>query len=86
VIGGFRHPMPFDFLSPMLKEVSFLLASCYGIVDGRHDYEVAIDLLSTGKSPFRDIVTHTFPLDRIEEAFAAAYDKTSGSLKVHVQA
>jgi threonine dehydrogenase-like Zn-dependent dehydrogenase len=85
VIGGFRNPMPFDFLSPMLKEASFLLASCYGIVDGRHDYEVAVDLLASGKSPFRDIVTHTFPLDRIGEAFAAAYDKTSGSLKVHVQ-
>jgi threonine dehydrogenase-like Zn-dependent dehydrogenase len=86
VIGGFRQPKPFDFLTPMLKEASLLLASCYGIVDGRHDYEVAIDLLASGKSPFREIVTHTFPLTRIDEAFAAAYDKTSGSIKVHVEA
>ncbi|MBM3958410.1 MAG: zinc-binding dehydrogenase [SAR202 cluster bacterium] len=84
VIGGFRLPQPFDFLTPMLKEVSLLLASCYGIVDGRHDYEIAIDILANGKSPLRETVTHEFPLDRIEQAFATAYDKKTGSIKVHV--
>lgn len=84
VIGGFREPIEFDFLAPLLDEQSILFSSCYGIIDGRHDYEVAIDILGSGKTQFREIVTHTVPLAEIQQGFEAAYDKTSGSLKVHV--
>ena len=85
VIGAFRKPMEFDFLKPMLLEQSLLLSSCYGIVDGRHDYEVAADLMAEGASGFGDIVTHTVPLEDIQKGFETAYDKSTGSLKVHVE-
>lgn len=85
VIGAFRKPMEFDFLKPMLLEQSLLLSSCYGIVDGHHDYEVAADLMAEGASGFGDIVTHTVPLEDIQKGFESAYDKSTGSLKVHVE-
>ena len=54
------------------------------MIDGIHDYEVAIDLLASGKVPYREIVTHKNSLDDIQDGFAAAYDKSSGSIKVHI--
>ncbi len=85
IIGGFRNPIEFDFLAPMLSEQSLLLSSCYGVVDGHHDYEVAIDILAAGRLPFPDIVTHRVSLEDIQKGFDLAYDKSTGSLKVHVE-
>lgn len=84
VVGGFREPIAFNFLQPLLTELSLLFSSCYGIVDGRHDYEVAIDLMASGRLPFRQIVTHRFPLHDVQKGFAAAYDKRTGAVKVHI--
>ena len=68
----------------MLSGLTFELSSCYGIVDGKHDYDVAMNLLSGKDTGFNDIVTHTVSLEEIEKGFDLAYDKTSGSVKVHV--
>ena len=84
VVGGFRGTLPYAFLPPMLSELTFKLSSCYGIVDGKHDYDVAIHLLSRKDTGFNDIVTHTVSLEEIEKGFDLAYDKNSGSIKVHV--
>jgi len=84
VVGGFRGVLPYAFLPPMLSELTFKLSSCYGIVDGKHDYDVAINMLSNKDTGFNGIVTHTVSLDEIKKGFDLAYDKTSGSVKVHV--
>ena len=55
------------------------------MIDGRHDYEVAIDLLDSGRVQIEQMVTHRYPLERIQEGFDTAYDKTSGSIKVQIQ-
>ena len=85
IIGGFRDPFEFDFMRPMLQEKTVLLSSCYGVVDGHHDYEVSIDILASGRTPLREMVTHRVSLEEIQEGFDLAYDKSSGSLKVHVE-
>ncbi len=84
IVGGFREPLMFNFLGPLLTELTFVFSSCYGVVDGRHDYEVAIDLMASGKAQFRKIVTHKFPLAQIQKGFDTAFDKRTGSVKVHI--
>ena len=84
VVGGFRGVLPYAFLPPMLSELTFKLSSCYGIVDGKHDYDVAINMLSNKDTGFNGIVTHSVSLDEIQKGFDYAYDKTSGSVKVHI--
>ncbi|ETW95938.1 MAG: hypothetical protein ETSY1_28610 [Candidatus Entotheonella factor] len=84
VLGGFRRPITMDWLQPLLKEQSVIFSSCYSIMNGQHDYEVAIDMLASGRTSLRQIVTHTYPLENIGEGFAAAYDKTTGSIKVQI--
>jgi 2-desacetyl-2-hydroxyethyl bacteriochlorophyllide A dehydrogenase len=42
---------------------------------------VAMRLLTSGRLTLDDLVTHRFPLERIDEAFAVAHDKPEGFLK-----
>lgn len=44
--------------------------------------EAAAELILTKKLPVMDIVTHRFPLDRIQEALELAAHPTAQSLKV----
>jgi len=84
ILGGFRRPLEFDWLKPLLKEQSIIFSSCYGVIDGYHDYETAIDILSDGTNSLVDIVTHKYPLSDIQKAFVCAYDKSTGSIKVQI--
>ncbi len=84
-LGGVKVPMEFDLIEPLIREIRIQSVICYGVIDGRHDYEVAIDLLASGKIPYREIVTHQVGLEDIQAGFDAAWDKTSGSIKVHVK-
>ena len=84
MVGGFRGVLPYAFLPPLMSELTFKLSFGYGIVRGKHDYDVAINMLSNKDTGFNGIVTHTVSLDEIEKGFDLAYDKTSGSVKVHV--
>ena len=84
VVGGFRRPFEFDFLTPMLKEHSIIFSSCYSVLDGRHDYELAVDMIAGGGTRIEEMVTHKYGLDDIQAAFETAYDKNSGSVKVQI--
>jgi len=46
ILGGFWIPITIDWVQPLLNEHSIIFSSCYGVLDGRHDYEVAIDLMT----------------------------------------
>ena len=84
ILGGFRRPITLDWLPPLLKEQSILFSSCYGILNGQHDYELAIDMLDSGRTALQPMVTHRFSLDEIQQGFDTAYDKTTGSIKVQI--
>jgi threonine dehydrogenase-like Zn-dependent dehydrogenase len=84
VLGGFRRPITMDWLPPLLKEQSVIFSSCYSIMHGQHDYELAIDILASGRARLQQIVTHKYPLEQIGEGFATAYDKKTGSIKVQI--
>lgn len=85
VLGGFHRPLTLDWLEPLLKEQSIIFSSCYSVIDGRHDFQVAIDLMASGRAQLRQMVTHKFALDDIQEAFATASDKSTGSIKVQIR-
>ncbi len=84
ILGGFRRPITLDWLPPLLNEQSILFSSCHGILNGQHDYELAIDMLASGKATLQPMVTHVFSLNEIQQGFDAAYDKTTGSIKVQI--
>ena len=83
-LGGIKEPMKVDLFDPMLREIKIIASNCYGIIDGVHDYEVAIELLASGQYPYRDAVKHRYGLEEIGDAFATAFDKGTGAVKVHI--
>ena len=85
VLGVFHDPVMTDWMEPLLKEQSFIFSVCYGIMDGRHDFEMAVDLMASGKVNLKPMVTHTFPLTEMPQALATAYDKSTGSIKVQLR-
>lgn len=85
VLGIFPQPVQLNLMRPILREVTITFPICYGVIDGRHDFEVAIEIIATGRVETDGMVTHRFPLEQAAAAFQTAADKSSGSLKVHIR-
>ena len=85
VLGIFPERVPVNLLRPVMREVWCAFPICYGVIDGRHDFAVAIDLIASGRASVERLVTHRFPLEQAPDAFRVAADKATGSLKVHVR-
>ena len=84
ILGAFHEPVTLDWITPLLKEQSIIFSSCYSVLGGRHDYEIAIDLITAGRVELEQMVTHRFPLEEVRQAFETAYDKSTGSVKVQI--
>jgi 2-desacetyl-2-hydroxyethyl bacteriochlorophyllide A dehydrogenase len=84
ILGGFWVPIEIDWMTPLLKEQSVIFSSCYSVLDGRDDFEIAIDMMGSGRVDLKPMVTHKFPLAQVQQAVDTAYDKSTGSIKVQV--
>ena len=84
ILGAFHRPFETNFGTLLSGEKALLFANCYSIRDERHDFDVALDILSSGRLPLRELVTHTFPLDEAREALETAYDKSTHCIKVQL--
>ena len=82
-IVGMRSNLPFDSVAAHFKEIDIKYVFSYGCWDYKTDFEIALDLISSGKINAAHMITHRFALKDINEAFAAALDKqTSKAVKV----
>lgn len=85
VIGLHTQAQELDSAACMQKELSLDWANSYSTWNGVSEFKIALDMLLTGKYEAAPMITHRFPLDQIDQAFAAADDKqTSGAVKVLV--
>lgn len=84
ILGIFSERVPVDLLRPVMREVRATFPICYGVIDGRHDYAIAIQLIAEGRAPVERLVTHRFPLVAAAEAFRVAADKSTGAVKVQL--
>lgn len=84
MLGVFGERVPASFGKALGLEAQVCFAVCYGAIDGVYDYQVAIDLIASGKAPVGKLLTHRFPLSAAPEAFATADDKASGAVKVQI--
>ena len=85
VLGGFWAPLTLDWFDPQQKEQSVIFSRMYSVMDGRHDFEIAIDLMASGRVALKPMVTHQFPLEEIQGGFETAGQKSAGSIKVQIQ-
>ena len=84
ILGVFYGEHPLDWTGPVLKEQTLQGSICYGIMNGQHDFETAVNILSGSGRDLNRIVTHRYTLQEIDTGFKTAYDKSSGSIKVQI--
>jgi threonine dehydrogenase-like Zn-dependent dehydrogenase len=84
IFGACRHPVPFDFMELHWKGVKVLTTG-----STRHGYtqfalERAIDLVESGLFSMKPLVTHKFPMSKVDQAFAMIMHKKDPFIKVLV--
>ena len=83
IIGAFTAAQSLDPKLCMRKELSLHWIWSYGLWDGMPEFQIALELLANRRLDAAPLITHRFPLDQIDAAFAAADDKrASGAIKV----
>ena len=85
MVGGHGAPLTFSEQFARSKELTIIWSFCYGRRGGKTEFQIAIDLLATGKLDPTLLVTHRFSLHEITQAFAVAAGRDEhGSVKVLV--
>ena len=67
-----------------LREVEIIGSMTYATRGGRADYQIALDVVADFGDAARTLVTHRFTLDDAHTAFETALDKSTRSIKVHL--
>ena len=73
--GIFDGKRPIDLLTLLLKEIPLLSSNSYSYTGMKRDYQIAVDLLTSGQVRHDFLVTHRFPLSEFRRAVDTAFDK-----------
>lgn len=85
IIGIFRKMPELNFGKLLRNEINLLFSWSYSTWDGVPEFQISLDLVAEGKVQTEPLITHKFPLEKINEAFQTALDKyKSNALKVLV--
>ena len=84
VLGLFNDPAQLDTRRAAFRELRLFFSMTYGVIDGRHDFEVALELLRSDPDAFAGLVSHRFPLEETADAFVTAAEKSTGALRIVV--
>ena len=85
VVGSFSLPQTLDTGAALRRELTLAWIWSYAWHEERPEFQIALDLLASGRLQAEPLITHRFPLERIREAFDVADRKAEfGSIKVLV--
>ena len=86
VVGLFSTPAQIDARALVMKELRLIGSKVMALNGHESEFQTATRLLPRFREEHRVLQTHQFPLERIDEAFGAAANKSSRSIKVTVLA
>ncbi len=67
-----------------VRELSMFGSSCYARDETEGDFTTACKLVVQHEATLKPLISHTFSLDQVQEAFATAADKSKGAIKIQV--
>jgi 2-desacetyl-2-hydroxyethyl bacteriochlorophyllide A dehydrogenase len=84
--GLFEEKVNISFWDILIKDATIIASGAYGMWNLVPEFELAVEILRDGGFPSKDIVTHTFPLEKINEAFQQKLDpdKRGETIKVTI--
>jgi len=74
----------FDFFKAHRKRASILLTEPRRDVDMRRFFEEGVNMVLDGTVNTSEMITHIYPLERVQEAFQLRNDKAAGNDAIHV--
>ncbi len=79
-----NEPVPIDFGRFFRKKLR--ASSTYGAQNeaDQASFKTALDLIARGQIDVSQVVSHTLPIERIEEAMVMAHERTDGARKVSI--
>ncbi|MDQ1231616.1 zinc-binding dehydrogenase [Sphingomonas sp. SORGH_AS_0879] len=78
IVGGFDDgpiAIPLEWQRIQMSEITLIPSASFAFHDIHAEQVEVLDLLVRGKLKTRELITHRFPLDRINEAFETAQDR-----------
>lgn len=84
IVGLFDTPQEIDARTATRRELRLVFPIVYSVLRGRHDYEIAADMLREQGDSLGALVTHTFPLSDVAAAYEQAASKRQGVVRVVV--
>jgi len=75
-----EEPVPLDVHEARRKELVIKMVRRFC-----HDYPTAIDLVSNGSVDVKSMITHTFPLEKVEEAFKIVEAYADGVIRAVIE-
>ena len=67
------------------KELTLAASNCYSREKDQGDFAIGAELTAKHAGLIEPVVTHTFSLDEVDKAFAAADDKSQRTIKVQIR-
>lgn len=81
VLGVFTGRPALDLAALQRKEIALLVSNSYSTApNGKREYEIAMELLRTGRVDHKSLATHTFAPQRYREAIDQAIGKGTAKL------
>jgi threonine dehydrogenase-like Zn-dependent dehydrogenase len=84
VLGVFQGDPKLPGMPFFFKELTIAASNCYSREAEHGDFRLGTELATAHASLIEPLVTHTFGLDEVDKAFAAADDKSTRSIKVQI--
>jgi len=82
LLAAITKAIPVSFKN-ISGERKITTSSSFGFWNGKLEFQIAIDLVASGKVNVEKLITHRFPLSDINEAFKIAADKKKyGAIKI----
>lgn len=82
-IIGMRGSLELDSVAAHFKEIDIKYIFSYSMWNYQTEFAMALEMIKNGKVVPRDIITHYYPLSKVEEAFSVALNKKeSNAVKV----
>ena len=75
-----EKPIPLDVHEARRKELEIKMVRRFC-----HDYPTAIDLVASGRVNVKSMITHTFPLEKVEEAFKVVEAYADGVIRAVIE-
>ncbi len=78
IVGGFEDgetTIPLEWQRIQMSEITLIPSASFAFRDLYAEQVMVLDLLTRGKLRTQELITHRFPLDRINEAFETAQNR-----------